>query len=145
MEHIVSKDAAVAEAPDLGSFQPVVHSYNGKSAARSQPSLKTGDTTSTATDANAANLKDDSTHDSNTNSTTTQQQQPPTQPEKQKKKKKKKKSDDTAMLEAKFELPSHLVPLESDTPAQKLKKTTHGQGTQIEIPRQAKGSGACQA
>lgn len=124
MEHIVSKEAAVAEAPDLGSFHAVVRSSNGKSAAKSQPALKTGETTST--DTSAANLKDDSTDNSNTNNTTdiTQQQSPSTtsQPEKQKKKKKKKKSDDAAVLEAKFELPSHLVPLESDTSAQKLKK-----------------------
>mmetsp|Transcript_28178 Transcript_28178/g.60026 ORF Transcript_28178/g.60026 Transcript_28178/m.60026 type:complete len:279 (+) Transcript_28178:240-1076(+) len=109
MEHIVSKEA-VAEAPDLGSFQPVMYSSTAKSAAKSQPAVKSDD----ANDAEqaSANLKDDST-----SATTTTTTQPP-----EKKKKKKKKKSDDAVLDAKFELPSHLVPLESDTQAQKLKK-----------------------
>mmetsp|Transcript_40501 Transcript_40501/g.66395 ORF Transcript_40501/g.66395 Transcript_40501/m.66395 type:complete len:283 (-) Transcript_40501:321-1169(-) len=110
MEHIVSKEA-VAEAPDLGAFQPVVSSNTAKSAAKSQPPMKSGDANAEA----SANLKDDSTNADTTTTTTTQ-------PPEKKKKKKKTKSDDNAVLEAKFELPSHLVPLESDTPAQKLKK-----------------------
>jgi len=56
-----------------------------------------------------ANLKDDTTTDTTT-----------TTPEKRKKKKKKSKDD--AVLDAKFELPSHLVPLDSDTEAQRQKK-----------------------
>lgn len=109
MEHIVSKEA-IAEAPDLGSFQPVVYSSTAKGvASKSQQAVKSDDN---AEEGQAsANMNHDST---NTNATATQ-------PSEKKKKKKKKKSDD-AVLEATFELPSHLVPLESDTPAQKLKK-----------------------
>ncbi|KAL7547877.1 hypothetical protein ACHAWF_011147 [Thalassiosira exigua] len=105
MEHVVSKEA-VAEAPDIGAFQPVVYSSNNnKNAVKSQ--TEGGDAGAEA----SGNLKDDS---ADANATTTQ-------PPEKKKKKKKKKADD-ALLEAKFELPSHLVPLESDTAAQKLKK-----------------------
>ena len=103
MEHIVSKEA-VAEAPDLGSFQPVVYSSSKAAGA-----LKSDESAS-----NAATGTNDET--SNTNSAAAATQQP------EKKKKKKKKKSDDAVLDAKFELPTHLVPLESDTPAQKLKK-----------------------
>lgn len=111
MEHVVSKEA-VAEAPDLGAFQPVTSS-SAKSAAKSpsQPPMKNGDEAE-----GSANLKDNSTNADAAK---------PTQPSEKKKKKKKKKSpadDGAGVLTAKFELPSHLVPLESDTPAQKLKK-----------------------
>jgi len=110
MEHVVSKET-IDEAPDLGSFQPVVYSSTAKGvASKSQQAVK-GDGNAKEEDQPSANINNDST---DTNATTTQQ------PEK-KKKKKKKKSDD-AVLEATFELPSHLVPLESDTSAQKLKK-----------------------
>ncbi|KAL7526004.1 hypothetical protein ACHAXR_001262 [Thalassiosira sp. AJA248-18] len=110
LDQVVSKEA-VAEAPDLGAFQPVA----AKNAAKSQSAMKSGDP-----DGGEAkgNLKDDSANNNSNEITTTAAT---TQPPEKKKKKKKKKSDD-AMLEAKFELPSHLVPLESDTPAQKLKK-----------------------
>jgi len=107
MAHVVSKEA-VAEAPDLGAFQPVTSS-SAKSAAKSQPPTKSSDDAE-----DSANLKDNST-----NTDSTKQTQPS---EKKKKKKKKKDTSDEAVLSAKFELPSHLVPLESDTPAQKLKK-----------------------
>lgn len=106
MAHVVSKEA-VAEAPDLGEFQPVTSS-SAKSAAKSQPPMKSGDDGE-----DSANLKDDSTNADPMKTT---------QPLEKKKKKKKKKADDDAVLTAKFELPSHLVPLESDTAAQKLKK-----------------------
>lgn len=87
MEHVVSKEA-VAEAPDLGTFQPVT-SLLTKSAAKCHPPVEKNEEISTQTE---------------------------------KKKKKKKKKSESGIFPAKFELPSHLVPLESDTPAQKLKK-----------------------
>ena len=106
MEHIVSK-GAIAEAPDLGSFQPVLYS-------KSQPALKSGN--DAFADA-VSNLKDDvNIANAATTTTTTTNQSA------EKKQKKKKQKSDDAVLSAKFELPSHLVPLESDTPAQKLKK-----------------------
>lgn len=108
MEHSVSTKESIAEAPDIGTFQ-LVSSSSTKSPAK-QASLKSDDANGEA----KGNLKDDTLGSGN--ATTTEQQQP------EKKKKKKKKKSDDAMLEAKFELPSHLVPLESDTPAQKLKK-----------------------
>jgi len=86
---------SIADAPNLGSFQPV-HS-----------SKSDGNETSSA----VANLKDDTTTDTTATNTS---------PEKRKKKKKKSKDD--AVLDAKFELPSHLVPLDSDTEAQRQKK-----------------------
>jgi len=104
MEHFVSK-GAIAEAPDLGSFQPVLYS-------KSQPALKSG----SDADADAlSNLKDDANITNAATTTTTNQSA-------EKKQKKKKQKSDDAVISAKFELPSHLVPLESDTPAQKLKK-----------------------
>ena len=105
MEHIVSK-GAIAEAPGLGSFQPVLYS-------KSQPALKSGN------DAYADAVSNLKNHANITNATTTTTTA--NQSAEKKQKKKKQKSDD-AVLSAKFELPSHLVPLESDTPAQKLKK-----------------------
>ncbi|KAL9178681.1 hypothetical protein ACHAXT_003812 [Thalassiosira profunda] len=101
MEHAISRET-IAEAPDLGSFQPVVYSSSAKAAAKSAPEAN-GET---------ANLKDDAANDPHAATAA--------QPEKKKKKKKKKSED--AVLESTFELPSHLVQLESDTPAQKLKK-----------------------
>jgi hypothetical protein len=49
----------------------------------------------------------------------TKSEEAPTNDEKKRKKKKKSSEDDQ---QQNFELPSHLIPLESDTPAQKLKK-----------------------
>jgi len=111
MEHTYSKEA-VAEAPDLGAFQPVASSNYG-AKAKSEPPLKSDDATGT-------NPKEDSSTNNVADTTTTSTTQPPT--EKKKKKKKKKDDGNAAVIGAKFELPSHLVPLESDTPAQKLKK-----------------------
>ena len=113
LEHVVVSKEAIAEAPDLGAFQPVTYSSKSKTTAAatttSQPALKSGDDSADA----SANLTTDS---ANANNATTTTSSPP------EKKKKKKKKSDNAVLEAKFELPSHLVPLDSDTPAQKLKK-----------------------
>lgn len=110
MEHnIAASKEDVAEAPDIGSFQPVY-----SNATKSQSSSMNGHDAKHDNAEGSGNLKDDTTTNTATATTT---QQPP-----EKKKKKKKKKDD-AVLDAKsFELPSHLVPLESDTPAQKMKK-----------------------
>ena len=109
LEHsITSNSTGIAEAPDLGSFQPVV-----RNTAKSPPVSKSGDDDTTR----AGNTKDSSTA-TNTNATTA-----PLSTEKKTKKKKKAAADDVdAVLDAQFELPTHLVPLESDTPAQRLKK-----------------------
>ena len=113
LEHVVVSKEAIAEAPDLGAFQPVTYSSKSKTTAAatttSQPAIKSNGVDSAEA---SANLTGDST---NANATTTTSSPP-------EKKKKKKKKSDSAVLEAKFELPSHLVPLDSDTPAQKLKK-----------------------
>lgn len=101
MQHNMSNEEGIAEAPDLGSFRPVV--YASKSSAQ-QPAMKSNDDDALA---DLADLNDGTITDALVSEN--------------KQKKKKKKSDD-AMIEAKFELPSHLVPLESDTPAQRLKK-----------------------
>lgn len=108
MEHRVSTEA-VAEAPDIGAFQPVV---------KSQPQLKSsGDDQAEAGGGGAANLKGDPT-----NGTSDAAVAATIQSAEKKKKKKRKKDENAAVLAAKFELPSHLVPLESDTQAQRLKK-----------------------
>ena len=110
LEHnIAASKEGVAEAPDLGSFQPVY-----SNATKLQPSSMKGYDANDNNADGSGNLKDDTTTNTATAAGTTQQP-----PEKKKKKKKKK---DEAVLDAKFELPSHLVPLESDTPAQKIKK-----------------------
>ena len=110
LEHnIAASKEGVAEAPDLGSFQPVY-----SNATKLQPSSMKGYDANDNNADGSGNLKDDTTTNTATAAATTQQP-----PEKKKKKKKKK---DEAVLDAKFELPSHLVPLESDTPAQKIKK-----------------------
>ena len=110
LEHnIAASKEGVAEAPDLGSFQPVY-----SNATKLQPSSMKGYDANNNNADGSGNLKDDTTTNTATAAGTTQQP-----PEKKKKKKKKK---DEAVLDAKFELPSHLVPLESDTPAQKIKK-----------------------
>ena len=108
MQHKMSNERGIAEAPDLGSFRPVV--YASKSSAQ-QPAMKSNDDDALA---DLADLSGDTT----TADATVSQSIVAAE---YKQKKKKKKSDD-AMIEAKFELPSHLVPLESDTPAQRLKK-----------------------
>ena len=91
----------IADAPNLGSFQPV-HSSSTASDGNEKSSA-------------VANLKDDTANTTDSTNTATT-----TSPEK--KKKKKKKSKDDTVLDAKFELPSHLVPLDSDTEAQRQKK-----------------------
>jgi survival-of-motor-neuron-related-splicing factor 30 len=108
MQHNMSNERGIAEAPDLGSFRPVV--YASKSSAQ-RPAMKSNDDDALA---DLADLSGDTT----TADATVSQSIVAAE---NKQKKKKKKSDD-AMIEAKFELPSHLVPLESDTPAQRLKK-----------------------
>ncbi|KAL3811022.1 hypothetical protein ACHAXA_010283 [Cyclostephanos tholiformis] len=108
MEHIIVSNEAIAEAPDLGSFQPVY--------SKSHLALKSGDDDAYADHA-GLNVKNDATNTNPTKTATTTTNQSA-----EKKQTKKKHKSDDAMLEAKFELPSHLVPLESDTPAQKLKK-----------------------
>jgi len=99
---------SLAEAPDLGSFQPVAkssHKY-ASSAIVSQANLKTGE---------------DNEHDE----ISTAVPPPPAaaaaaaQPT-EKKKKKKKKSEESPSTT--FELPNHLIPLDSDTDAQRQKK-----------------------
>ena len=109
LEHnIAASKEGVAEAPDLGSFQPVY-----SNATKLQPSSMKGYDANNNNADGSGNVKDDTTTNTATAAGTTQQP-----PEKKKKKKKKK---DEAVLDAKFELPSHLVPLVSDTPAQKIK------------------------
>ena len=93
---------SIADAPNLGSFQPV-HSSSTASDGNEKSSA-------------VANLKDDTANTTDATNTATT-----TSPEKRQKKKKKKSKDD-AVLDAKFELPSHLVPLDSDTEAQRQKK-----------------------
>lgn len=107
MQHNMSSEEGIAEAPDLGSFRPVV--YVSKSSAQ-QPVMKSNDDDALA---DLADFNDGTIADA----IFSENEQ----------KKKKKKSDD-AMIEAKFELPSHLVPLESDTPAQRLKKQRTSKG-----------------
>jgi len=88
---------SLAEAPDLGSFQPI-----NKFATRidSQANLKSGE-------------DDEDNGQSSAGAAVTQANE-------KKKKKKKKKSEE--LLSSTFELPNHLIPLDSDTPAQKQKK-----------------------
>lgn len=93
-EHIVSTDTAASEAPMVGAFQ-VVSSSAKRSSSSAMPAQGSG------------NLKDDGAG---------------IQGAEQPKKKKKKKDRTEAILKSEFELPTHLVPLESDTAAQKLKK-----------------------
>ena len=93
-EHIVSKETAASEAPMVGAFQ-VVSSGSKRSSSSAMPAQSNG------------NLKDDGAG---------------TQGAEQPKKKKKKKDRTEAILKSEFELPTHLVPLESDSAAQKLKK-----------------------
>ena len=96
---------SLAEAPDLGSFQPVAKSTHIKptSTTIQAASLKTGD--------------DDADDNNNVEDTAAVAAASTSE----KKKKKKKKTDDK-LLSSKFELPNHLIPLDSDTDAQKQKK-----------------------
>jgi survival-of-motor-neuron-related-splicing factor 30 len=98
----------LAEAPDLGSFQPVEKSTH----------LKSTSTTSSTTQAASLKSGDDDADDNNNVEDTAAASAASTS---EKKKKKKKKSDDK-LLSSKFELPNHLIPLESDSDAQKQKK-----------------------
>jgi len=111
--------ASSREAPDIGSFQPVVYSSNNN---HTQSTLKNGDASNNEQPGSSNLLVDDTTNSTagTATSAAAQQQQQPPPPDKKKKKKKKNKDD--AVLDATFELPSHLVQLDSDTPAQKLKK-----------------------
>jgi len=93
---------SLTEAPDLGSFQPVVPKSSSKSSA--------------TTAVSQANLKSGGDDEDNVDSTAATA----TQATEKKKKKKKKKSEE--LLSSTFELPNHLIPLDSDTPAQKQKK-----------------------
>ncbi|KAL7452329.1 hypothetical protein ACHAWC_004047 [Mediolabrus comicus] len=97
---------SLAEAPDLGSFQPVAKSTHIKS------------TSTTSSTTQAASLKTGDDEDDNNNVEYSAAAAASTS---EKKKKKKKKSDDK-LLSSKFELPNHLIPLDSDTDAQKQKK-----------------------
>ncbi len=116
LEHnIVSNSATIVEeAPELGSFQPVV-----KNTAKSPSVLKRSDDDEVDDDAAAAhagyNMKRPSSANV-PNATST----PST--EKKTKKMKKAEDDADAVLDTQFELPSHLVPLESDKPAQRRQK-----------------------
>jgi len=97
---------SLAEAPDLGSFQPVAkssHKY-ASSAIVSQANLKSGE---------------DNEHDEI--STAVASSAAAAQPTETKKKKKKKKSEESSPSTT-FELPNHLIPLDSDTDAQRQKK-----------------------
>lgn len=110
--HIASQEA-IAEAPDLSPFQPVMSAAAMKMAAAAPvSSQKNNDSTASIDDSNRTN----NNTEKSTNTTNIQSAE-----EKKKKKKKKSKSSDD-ILETKFELPTHLVPLDSDTPAQRLKK-----------------------
>jgi survival-of-motor-neuron-related-splicing factor 30 len=90
------QSSLLEEAPDISAFQPVTTSSKAVVASR------TAD--------NKSQDKNGDVEDNDGTITTNQSE---------KKKKKKKKDDDADM---KFELPPHLIPLDSDTPAQKLKK-----------------------
>ena len=97
---------SLAEAPDLGSFQPVAKSTHksATSAIVSQANLKSGE---------------DNEHDEISTAVaaaTAAAAQPA-----EKKKKKKKKSEESSPSTT-FELPNHLIPLDSDTDAQRQKK-----------------------
>lgn len=95
----VDTNNSLAEAPDLGSFQPVVKSsYKSTIPIASQANLKSAEDNDDIPAAAAATAQ-------------------PT--EKKKKKKKKSESDDSPST---FELPNHLILLDSDTDAQRQKK-----------------------
>ncbi|KAL3803663.1 hypothetical protein HJC23_003717 [Cyclotella cryptica] len=95
--HETSLQSSLLEAPDISAFQPVTTSSKAV-ASRTATADKIQDKSGDVDDLNATAT--------NNNQTET-------------KKKKKKKKEESEM---KFELPPHLIPLDSDTPAQKLKK-----------------------
>ena len=90
--HNTSIQSSIAEAPDISAFQLVTSKPSGSTNASTSQSNTTSTSESTSATINE-----------------------------EKKKKKKKKSSATEESQT-FELPQHLIPLESDTPAQKLKK-----------------------
>ncbi|KAL7488792.1 hypothetical protein ACHAW6_014401 [Cyclotella cf. meneghiniana] len=95
--HAASMRASlVEEAPDISAFRPVTASSKAVVASRTAEEK----------------IRDDV--DDINGKTTTATKNP------SEKKRKKKKRDEDA--DTKFELPPHLIPLDSDTPAQKLKK-----------------------
>lgn len=108
-EHFAS-DETVAAAPDLAPFAPVVNtSSSSRQAAVAAAGTKTtGDVdTTAAADVNSpAPVAEAET------------------PKKTKKKKKSSKNDE--LINAKFEYPAHLLPLDSDSAAQKVKKQRAG-------------------
>ena len=106
-EHIASKEA-IAEAPDLAPFQPVMPSTTTKIAVASNATNKCSNGSNGGANASPKSGANEDTRNEPT--------------EKKKKRTKSKKNNDSNILEAKFELPPHLIPLDSDTPAQKLKK-----------------------
>lgn len=121
----VATNSLAAEAPDLGSagggFQPVAKS-NYKSATTTivpQANLKSGEDDADDNGESAAAAAE-------SNSQTNEK----------KKKKKKKKSED--LLSTTFELPNHLIPLDSDTPAQKQKKHRAGKTLKSKFRSQQK-------
>mmetsp|Transcript_37544 Transcript_37544/g.76762 ORF Transcript_37544/g.76762 Transcript_37544/m.76762 type:complete len:251 (-) Transcript_37544:1374-2126(-) len=99
---------SLAEAPDLGSFQPVAKSSHksASSAIVSQANLKSGE---------------DNEHDEISTAVASSAPAAAAQPTETKKKKKKKKSEESSPSTT-FELPNHLIPLDSDTDAQRQKK-----------------------
>jgi len=104
----IGTNNSLAEAPDLGSFQPVVKSsHKSTIAIASQANLKSGEN------------NDDI--DKPAATTTAAAAQPA-----EKKKKKKKKSEGDSSSSTTFELPNHLIPLDSDTDAQRQKKLRAG-------------------
>ena len=100
-DNIGTTSNSLAEAPDLGSFQPVV---------KSTPAI--------APQANLKSAEDNDDNNKASASTTASSAAQQTE----KKKKKKKKSEDASSSTATFELPNHLIPLDSDTDAQRQKK-----------------------
>jgi len=98
---------SLAEAPDLGSFQPVAKSSHksASSAIVSQANLKSGD---------------DNEHDEISTAVASSAPAAAAAQPTEKRKKKKKKSEESSP--STFELPNHLIPLDSDTDAQRQKK-----------------------
>ena len=102
----VGTSNSLAEAPDLGSFQHVAKSSNksASSAIVSQANLKTGEDS-----------------EQNDNLAAVEAAPAAAAQSTEKKKKKKKKSEESSPSTT-FELPNHLIPLDSDTDAQRQKK-----------------------
>mmetsp|Transcript_13684 Transcript_13684/g.20506 ORF Transcript_13684/g.20506 Transcript_13684/m.20506 type:complete len:250 (-) Transcript_13684:208-957(-) len=104
----VGTSNSLAEAPDLGSFQPVAKSSHksASSAIVSQANLKSGD---------------DNEHDEISTAVASSAPAAAAAQSTEKRKKKKKKSEESSPSTT-FELPNHLIPLDSDTDAQRQKK-----------------------